>query len=73
MLLEQAVSIWTLGPTRSKYQLILLAMIDGDAPVTTVLGAVSGSLANIRRLSSPVDAVKTAVDEPLTLSMGMPA
>lgn len=47
MLVEQAVLSCMLGPCKSKYQLSLLAKIDGEVPVAAFVGAVSGSFANI--------------------------
>lgn len=72
-LLEQAVSMWTLGPLRSKYQLTRLEMSDDAEPVAAVLSALSGSRDTILDQSSVKDAENTDVREPLSFSAGMPA
>ena len=65
-LLEQAVSMWTLGPLRSKYQLTRLEMSDDAEPVAAVLSALSGSRDTILDQSSVKDAENTDVREPLS-------
>jgi hypothetical protein len=46
-LLEHAVSMWTLGPSKSKYQLTRLGRIDEKVPVIAMRDAVSGSFDTI--------------------------
>jgi hypothetical protein len=46
MELEHAESRFTLGPTRSKNQLIRLASIAGEVPIAAYFEATSGSLEN---------------------------
>lgn len=72
-LLEQAVSIWTLGPLRSKYQLTRFEISDDAAPVAAVRSTFSGSCESILDQSSVKDAENTAVLEPLSFSAGIPA
>lgn len=72
-LLEQAVSMWTLGPFRSKYQLTRFEMRDDAAPVAAVRSTFSGSCESILDQSSVNDAANTAVLEPLSFSAGIPA
>lgn len=47
MLVEQAVLSCILGPRKLKYQLNLLAKIDGEVPVAELVGPSSGSFAFI--------------------------
>lgn len=47
MLVEQAVLSCMLGPRKSKYQLSLLAKMDGEVPVAVFVGDSSGSFARI--------------------------
>ena len=72
-LLEHAVSMWTLGPLRSKYQLTRLEISDDAEPVAAVLSTLSGSCERILDQSSVKDAENTEVRDPLSFSAGMPA
>ena len=73
-LLEQAVLTWMLGPRKSKYQLTRLGITHAtELPVAAVRSIFSGSMATIRALSSSIEAEKTAVEEPLSFSTGIPA
>lgn len=72
-LLEQAVSMWTLGPLRSKYQLTRFATSEDAVPVAAVFSALSGSCDAIFDQSSVKDAENTDVLEPLRSSAGIPA
>lgn len=67
-LLEHAVSIWTLEPLRSKYQLTRLEMSDDAEPVAAVLSALSGSCERILDQSSVKDAENTEVRDPLSFA-----
>lgn len=62
-----------LGPLRSKYQLSLLAKMEGEAPLAEYTGASSGSLERILVYSSQRDPENTAVSVPVILSTGTPA
>jgi hypothetical protein len=71
---EQAVLTWMLGPRRSKYQLTRLGMTHAtECPVAAVRSVFSASMATIRALSSNIEAENTAVREPLSDSIGIPA
>ena len=72
-LLEQAVSMWTLGPRRSKYQLTRFEMSEDADPVAAVLSTLSGSWESILDQSSVKEAEKTEVLEPRSFSAGIPA
>jgi hypothetical protein len=72
-LLEHAVSICTLGPLRSKYQLRRFGIREEAVPVAADGPVFSGSCETIRDQSSVKEAEKTAVLEPLSFSTGIPA
>lgn len=71
--LEHAVSTYTLGPRKLKYQLILLGSMLLEVPMMACRGAASGSLAIMRAQLFASEEANTAVRLPRTRSMGMPA
>lgn len=67
------MSIWTLGPLRSKYQLMRFDMSEEAVPVAAVRSTFSGSCESILDQSSVKEAEYTAVLDPLSFSAGIPA
>lgn len=71
--LEHAVSTYTLGPCKLKYQLILLGIMLLEVPIMACRGATSGSLAIMRAQLFASEDANTAVRLPRTRSRGVPA